>query len=105
MNELENAETWTDNEWNKFEEWLKGMLFVSTVTITFTKKDGTERVMKCTLQPELLPKVEIKEDKQPRKKSTDVLSVFDLEMNNWRSFTLKSVKKVHITIGEENDSV
>ena len=53
---------WTDKDWNKFTTWLKGMLHVSDMSVTFTKADGTERVMKCTLQPELLPKVEIKEN-------------------------------------------
>jgi hypothetical protein len=89
---------WTDKDWNKFTTWLKGMLHVSDVSVTFTKADGTERVMKCTLQPELLPKVEIKEGATPRKESTTSMRVFDLEKNEWRSFTIKSVKKVELTI-------
>lgn len=96
-----NAEIskWTDDEWNAFTEWLKGALKTNIVDVTFTKKDGTERLMKCTLQPELLPKVEIKEDAKPRKESTTSLRVFDTEKNEWRSFTIKSVKNVKFTIG------
>jgi hypothetical protein len=105
MKILDISTTWTDKDWDKFEGWLYGMLAIGPVTVTFTKKDGTERVMKCTLQPDLLPKIEIKEDKQPRKKPSNVVSVFDLEMNSWRSFTLRNVKNVSIVIGEENDSV
>jgi hypothetical protein len=89
---------WTDKDWNKFTEWLKGMLAVSEGVVTFTKSDGTERVMKCTLVPEQLPKVEIKEDATPRKESTTTMRVFDLEKNEWRSFTIKKVKQVNFTI-------
>jgi hypothetical protein len=89
---------WTDKDWDKFTEWLKGMLAVSEGVVTFTKSDGTERVMKCTLVPEQLPKVEIKEDAKPRKESTTTMRVFDLEKNEWRSFTIKKVKQVNFTI-------
>lgn len=90
---------WTDDEWNAFTEWLKGALKTNVVDVTFTKKDGTERLMKCTLDPEILPKVEIKEDVKPRKESTTSMRVFDIEKNEWRSFTIKSVKNVKFTIG------
>lgn len=92
---------WTDNDWDKLTEWLNGVLKVTEVTVTFTKKDGTERVMKCTLNPELLPKVEqkaITEDKKPRKESTTSMRVFDLEKNEWRSFTTKSIKNISATL-------
>ena len=89
---------WTDKDWDKFTKWLKGMLTVSEGIVTFTKSDGTERVMKCTLVPDQLPKVEIKEDAKPRKESTTSMRVFDLEKNEWRSFTIKKVKQVNFTI-------
>lgn len=89
---------WTDKDWDKFTEWLKGMLAVSEGIVTFTKSDGTERVMKCTLNPEQLPKVEIKEGAKPRKESTTSMRVFDLEKKEWRSFTIKKVKQVNFTI-------
>jgi hypothetical protein len=89
---------WTDKDWDKFTVWLKGMLAVSEGIVTFTKSDGTERVMKCTLVPEQLPKVELKEDAKPRKESTTSMRVFDLEKNEWRSFTIKKVKQVNFTI-------
>jgi hypothetical protein len=89
---------WTDKDWDKFTKWLKGMLAVSEGIVTFTKSDGTERVMKCTLVPEQLPKVELKEDAKPRKESTTSMRVFDLEKNEWRSFTIKKVKQVNFTI-------
>lgn len=91
-----NAEIsqWTDDEWNAFTVWLQGALKTNIVDVTFIKKDGTERLMKCTLNPEILPKVEIKEDAKPRKESTTSMRVFDTEKNEWRSFTIKSVRNV-----------
>ena len=89
---------WTDKDWNKFSEWLTGMLHIGPATVTFTKADGTNRVMLCTLEENKLPKVEIKEGAMPRKESTTSMRVFDLEKNEWRSFTLKKVKQVNISI-------
>lgn len=91
-------DTWTDKDWNKFTEWLTGMLHIGPATVTFTKADGTDRVMKCTLEEDKLPKVEIKEGAKPRKESTTSMCVFDLEKNEWRSFTIKKVKQVNISI-------
>ena len=92
------TEDWTDVEWDNFSTWLKAMLTSSEGVVTFIKSDGTERVMKCTLVPKQLPKVEIKEGAKPRKESTTSMRVFDLEKNEWRSFTIKKVKKVNFTI-------
>jgi len=92
---------WTDSEWNKFTSWLNGMLKVTDMTITFTKKDGTVRIMKCTLNPDVLPVVETKplaEGKTPRKESTTSIRVFDLEKKEWRSFTTQSVTRVEFSI-------
>ena len=56
-------EDWDSIQWECFKNWIINSLYNTKVTITFTKKDGTERVMECTLKPSLLPKKEIKEDK------------------------------------------
>ena len=80
--------------------WLNSMLKVTEAKITFTKVDGTERVMKCTLEPTKLPVVELKEGAKPRKEttSTKALRVFDLEKNEWRSFTIKNIKRIDLTL-------
>ena len=84
----------------KLHKWLKGILAETEATITFTKVDGTERVMKCTLEPSKLPVVELKEDAKPRKQSdsTKALRVFDLDKQEWRSFTIKNIKRIEMTI-------
>ena len=89
---------WTDKDWTKFTEWLTGMLHCGPATVTFTKADGTDRVMKCTLEENKLPKIVVKEGATPRKESTTSMRVYDLEKNEWRSFTIKKVKQVNISI-------
>lgn len=100
MNEYKPTESWTDHEWEMFTGWLSGALKNFIVTVTFIKKDGSERVMRCTLDSKHLPKETVKEDseKKPKKKSENTLSVYDMDVQGWRSFTIKSVKQVRFTI-------
>jgi hypothetical protein len=101
VNIYEPDQNTLDNDIEVFRGWLKGVLTVQPATITFTKKDGTERVMNCTLRSDMLPAVEIKEDKTPRKQNDSVLSVYDIDAQGWRSFTLSSVKRVEFVIDSE----
>jgi hypothetical protein len=89
-----------DNIEPALHRWLKDIMSVTEVTITFTKVDGTERIMKCTLEASKLPPVVIKEDAKPRKEttSTKALRVFDLEKQEWRSFTIKNIKRIELSI-------
>ena len=101
MNPYNPTEDWAENDWTTFTTWLKGALHSNEVTVTFTKKDGSERVMKCTLDPEILPPSPVTEGKTERKKSENTLAVYDLEAQAWRSFTIKSVKKVTFSITKD----
>lgn len=107
MTEMNPTTDWTEKDWAKFEIWLKEMLATETVTVTFTKKDGTERLMNCTTNPAIVPKVEIKEGATPRKQSTTTIRVFDTDIKEWRSFTTKSIKQINVIIGAgvEHDSL
>jgi hypothetical protein len=80
-----------EQESNLFFERLQQLLTMQTLTVTFTKKDGTERVMRCTLDPAKLPIREHTETKI-RKPNNEILSVFDLDAQGWRSFTKTAVK-------------
>lgn len=71
------------------------------VTVTFTKVDGSTRVMQCTLVPEILPKQVVTEDKKKRTQPENILAVYDVEMKGWRSFNINSVKKIKTSSGEE----
>lgn len=101
INTYEPASTYTDNDWDVFSKWVKGVLISTTPTITFTKKDGTERVMRCTLRNDLLPAQEINEDKTPRKYSDKVMSVYDVDAQGWRSFTINAVKRVEFELNDD----
>ena len=64
------------------------------VKVTFTKKDGTERVMNCTLKSEYLPE-DYKSDVAPdakKKVNRNILAVWDIDVSGWRSFRVDSVK-------------
>ena len=74
--------------------------------VVFTKSDGSERVMKCTLLADVLEpyikaaeehkKQLLAEGKEVKEKpeNPDVLAVIDLENNGWRSFRLDSIKEI-----------
>lgn len=92
----DNTSDWTDEDWSHFRKWIKGVLATNTVTLVFTKKDGSERTMVCTTKAELLPEV-VTEDVEPKRKkkeNLDTLSVYDLEKGDWRSFKVRSIKSI-----------
>jgi hypothetical protein len=84
-----------------FKKWLKSHLAYGETTVVFTKKDGTERVMKCTTNPELVPAVELVEGveaKPARKINEEVMPVYDLEAKAWKSFRWDSIKEVRFDL-------
>jgi hypothetical protein len=77
---------------------LKSTLQANVANVTFTKKNGDKRVLNCTLIPDYLPAIEVKEgeEKAERKVNTDALAVWDLENKGWRSFRLDTLENVEI---------
>ena len=73
---------------------MKSLLKEVVATVTFEKKDGTERTMKCTLNPDILPPIIFSESKKERKIPEHSIAVFDLDLKEWRSFIVKSVKSI-----------
>ena len=71
-----------------------------TLQVTFTKVNGEQRVMTCTLDPMVVPPVpepkKLAEGQQPRvKKPNDaVVSVWDINAVGWRSFRIDNVTDV-----------
>ena len=62
--------------------------------VVFTKANGDERVMHCTLQESMLPEqIDLEETIQKKKPNPDVLAVWDVEAKGWRSFRWDSVKE------------
>lgn len=72
------------------------MLRKQDVTVTFTKKDGTQRVMRCTLRPEALPEMitESTRTSTERRESDSTIAVWDLDLGAWRSFRLDSLVEI-----------
>jgi hypothetical protein len=76
-----------EKEFEEFKTWTLGVLRDETskdVCVTFTKKDGTNRDMLCTLVESRIPT-----DKQPKTETTSkdsgsALRVFDTEKQEWR---------------------
>lgn len=77
------------------KNWLKTTLTTEILNVNFVKKDGSERKMKCTLMTDKIPS-----EKSPKgsekSKSDEVLPVFDLESDGWRSFRWDSITSVEV---------
>lgn len=96
--------TATETQQEAFRKWIKGMLHVGPVTVTFKKSDGTERVMNCTLQ-ESVAVPHIKTTERIKEKNDDVCPVWDIDKGAWRSFRYDAVTKIDLTIGEHSNEV
>jgi len=88
----------------EFRSWVKGLLHdinIKDLRVTFTKTDGTERTLTCTLAESAIPA-----DKAPkgtgRETSDATQRVFDIEKSEWRSFRWDAVKRVEFSISTES---
>jgi hypothetical protein len=94
----ENTFVGDTKEGKKTRKWLTNLLNEYVVEVIFTKKDGTERVMNCTLREDYLPET----TGAGRAASLDALSVFDTEVEDWRSFRWDSIKTVKVIVENVN---
>ena len=95
-------------EREEFRKWLKELLYKEEVMIEFTKADGTDRVMKCTLNTDLGAKykTEVLVENEvalqgkpglpakPKKVNNDTCAVWDIEAGAWRSFRWDRLKRI-----------
>ena len=70
--------------------------------VTFTKVDGTKRVMPCTLRTEAMPLTEAKEFHKTRVVNENVISAYCLDKQEWRSFRVANVTNVKVLNGKQN---
>jgi hypothetical protein len=105
-----------------FRDWVRGVLEVAEITVTFVKADGTERDMRCTLDRDRIPPQPPRAEKPAREEPVDGLrqngflgeakeakaleenhtqKVFDLDAGAWRSFRYDRLKKVTATMSFE----
>ena len=60
--------------------------------VLFTKANGEERLMECTLMQEEIPQELMpKTDNNKTEPNLEILKVFDVGINQWRSFRIDSV--------------
>lgn len=80
-------------------DYLIEQLQNGVVEVDFTKADGTDRTMRCTLKADLVPKIEkklIDTTKPERVPNPHVIPVYDLDNSGWRSFRIDSIKTVTV---------
>lgn len=58
--------------------------------ILYTKKDGTERLIRATLMESVVPKVE-----QPKTMADTHINIFDVEKSQWRTLIVDQIKTVN----------
>ena len=83
---------------NKIDrESIVTMLREGVVMVSFTKKNGDIRNMRCTLVQSLIP-----EDMKPKGTglpvSESVIRVYDIDADDWRSFVVVNVLSVEYLI-------
>ena len=93
----------SDKEFDDFKNWTYELLRdanAKNLCITFTKKDGTERAMRCTLAESRIPADKTPKGSEEKSSQTTgfAVRVFDTEVNEWRSFRWDSVTKVEFDL-------
>jgi hypothetical protein len=69
----------------------------NVIDVIFTKVNGEERRMKCTLMPSILPAKYITEEAAERnfhETNKETIRAWDIENNGWRSFRIENVSFV-----------
>lgn len=72
-----------------------------TLSVVFTKVDGTERTMLCTKNSQHIPEEKMPTQSDHSGNLSNIMRVYDIENQDWRSFRLESVKS-YTVIMEEN---
>ena len=86
----------------EMQQWVRTMLRQGVLTVTFTKKDGSERILECTLTEDLIPADAVPTGTgSTKKKNPDAIAVYDLEIDEWRSFRWDSVKNISFSLDFE----
>lgn len=74
---------------------LRERLLSETLTITFTKKDGTDRTMVCTLQPScIIPYEKKTETVRLNTYDENSMTVWDVENNGFRKLLIDKIKEI-----------
>ena len=73
-------------------EKIVEQLHKGVCTVFFTKSDGSERTMHCTLNPKFAPSMpEMVEEAVRKNKNPDAIAVWDTDFDAWRSFRIDKI--------------
>jgi len=93
------AQTLADMKGIPTKDELVNLLKENVVEVTFTKLNGDQRIMPCTLKEEILPPAKKDEpltQKKVREISDAVVAVWAIESNAFRSFRYDRVTSVKV---------
>ena len=91
----EYADVLTSTIAKNLGDTLKEDLRKGILNVKFTKTNGEERDMICTLREDLIPMVSKSQSKRlEHQLSDEVVRVYDLEKEEWRSFRIDSIVSV-----------
>lgn len=76
-----------------FNEWFNDYLYDHTIVVEFTKKNGEKRKMRCTRNTRIIPENMV--PKNSASTSGESIRVFDLDINEWRSFIPSSITSIN----------
>lgn len=98
---------WDDTTWDKFHKWLDDILRENVVEITFTKTDGSQRHMNCTKKYDVIESgiksnrvtnesdiTTVSKKKKAAPASKNLITVWDIDVNDWRSFRVKNLTNI-----------
>lgn len=83
-------------------ETLISDLKENVIEVTFTKVNGDQRIMRCTLLTTHLPPATNMlqlEEEHKKKQNENVIAAWDVQSGGWRSFRVDSVTYVQVIDG------
>lgn len=75
---------------------LRDLLHQHELRVTFTKADGEQRIMPCTLRVELLPSAPVTESHRKENTDPNLFRVFCTDRKEWRSFRFERIISTEI---------
>ena len=75
-------------------EQIRQFAQAGVIRVEFTKKDGSLRVMRCSLQEKYLRSEAFSSTDTVRISNPATLAVWDVDIHEWRSFKIDSVISV-----------
>jgi hypothetical protein len=89
--------TSTVEQRQEYRLWVLEQLRARVVTVNFTKADGTNRTMNCTLLADYLPDTSYDNneiDESESNASLETVAVWDTDISAWRSFRFDRLTNV-----------